>query len=121
MAPYTPCQGYSGRVFFGILLRTSLISVRITTMTTITEPTFEQELIPLSELGEREEAVVHITDLDVDERIALSAMGLHDDATFHLCQQGQPCIVQVEATRLGLSRELTSRIMVRRCGACNEA
>ena len=91
------------------------------TMATLTHPTIERELIPLSELGESEEAVVHITDLDIDERIALSAMGLHDDVTFQLCQQGQPCIVQVEATRLGLSRELTSRIMVRRCDACNEA
>ena len=90
-------------------------------MATLTQPTFERELIPLSELGEQEEAVVHITDLDVDERIALSAMGLHDEATFRLCQQGQPCIVQVEATRLGLSSELTSRILVQRCDVCNEA
>ncbi len=46
-------------------------------------------------------------------------MGLHEEAAFEICQQGQPCIVQVEATRLGLSREVTERIMVRRCGVCN--
>ncbi len=90
-------------------------------MTTLTRPTIERELIPLSELSEKEEAVVHITELDVEERSSLAAMGLHDDVTFQLCQQGQPCIIQVEATRLGLSKELTSRIMVRRCGVCNEA
>ncbi len=90
-------------------------------MATLTQPTIEQECVPLSELSEREKGVIHLTELDFEERQALSAMGLHDDASFHLCQQGQPCIVQVEATRLGLSREITNKIMVRRCGVCHEA
>lgn len=89
-------------------------------MTTLTRPTIEREFILLSELREREEAVVHFTELDFEERSSLAAMGLHDDVTFQLCKQGQPCIIQVEATRLGLSKELTSRIMVRRCIVCNE-
>lgn len=63
--------------------------------------------------------MVHMTELESDEREALSALGLHEDASFELCKQGQPCIIQVEATRLGLSQEITSRIMVRRCGVCN--
>lgn len=82
-------------------------------------PIIEAEYIPLSELSERERAVVHTTELDACEQEALSAMGLFEDASFELCQQGQPCIIQVEATRLGLSSELTSRIMVRRCAVCN--
>jgi Fe2+ transport system protein FeoA len=86
---------------------------------TTTSPIIEAECIPLSQLREREKAVVHMTELESDEREALSAMGLHENASFELCQQGQPCIIQVEATRLGLSQEITSRIMVRRCGVCN--
>ncbi|MAI67756.1 MAG: hypothetical protein CMJ26_07770 [Phycisphaerae bacterium] len=86
---------------------------------TLTSPTIEAECIPLTQLEERERAVVHVTDLNDDEREALSAMGLHEDASFELCQQGQPCIIQVEATRLGLSSEITSRIMVRRGSVCN--
>ena len=86
---------------------------------TVETPTIELNPIPLSQLREREHAVMHVTDLDQDERDALVALGMHDDATFELCQQGQPCIIQIEATRLGLSRELTSRIMVRRCAVCN--
>lgn len=86
---------------------------------TLTSPTIEAECIPLTQLEERERAVVHVTDLNDDEREALSAMGLHEDASFVLCQQGQPCIIQVEATRLGLSSEITSRIMVRRGSVCN--
>jgi len=90
-------------------------------MTTLKVPTIEHELLPLCDLGVYEEAIVHSADLDLDEREALAAMGLREDVSFRLCQQGQPCIIQVEATRLGLSHELTSRIMVRRCGACNES
>ena len=85
----------------------------------ILTPILEQQCIPLSQLGESETAIVHVTDLDFDEREALAAMGLYEDASFKLCQQGQPCIIQVEATRLGLSREVTSRILVRRCDVCN--
>ena len=90
-------------------------------MTTLVQPIHDPELIPLSELGIREEAVVHIADLEYDERVALAAMGLREDATFRLCQQGTPCIIQIEATRLGLSEEVTRRTMVRRCDTCSES
>ena len=89
-------------------------------MATLNSPIREQTLIPLSELGTSEEAVVHVADLEYEERISLAAMGLREDATFRLCQQGSPCIVQVEATRLGLSREVTERILVRRCEQCSD-
>ena len=88
-------------------------------MTTLVKPTIEKELIPLSELEVQSEAVILVTDLEEDEREVLASMGLREDDIFRLCQQGSPCIIQVEATRLGLSQELTSRIMVRRCDACN--
>ena len=90
-------------------------------MATLTSPIREEILIPLSELKMSEEAVVHVANLEYEERISLAAMGLREDATFRLCQQGTPCIVQVEATRLGLSREVTERILVRRCDQCNDS
>ena len=90
-------------------------------MATLTSPIREETLIPLSELKTSEEAVVHAANLEYEERISLAAMGLREDATFRLCQQGTPCIVQVEATRLGLSREVTERILVRRCDQCNDS
>ena len=90
-------------------------------MAALTNPIREQTLIPLSELRTSEEAVVHVANLEYEERISLAAMGLREDATFRLCQQGTPCIVQVEATRLGLSREVTERILVRRCDQCNDS
>ncbi len=90
-------------------------------MATLPSPISEQTLIPLSQLRTSEEAVVHVADLEFEERVSLAAMGLREDATFRLCQQGTPCIVQVEATRLGLSREVTERILVRRCDQCNDS
>jgi Fe2+ transport system protein FeoA len=90
-------------------------------MATLTRSVPEQSLIPLSELRKSEEAVVHVADLEYEERISLAAMGLREDATFRLCQTGTPCIVQVEATRLGLSSEVTERILVRRCDQCNDS
>ena len=83
-------------------------------------PPIEQELVPLSELEVKDEGVVFVANLEIDEQATLAAMGLYEEASFRLCQQGQPCIIQVEATRLGLSQEVTSRIMVRRCSVCNE-
>ncbi|MDP7008794.1 MAG: FeoA family protein [Phycisphaerales bacterium] len=90
-------------------------------MATIETQAIDQNVVPLSALQHQEEAVVHVAELEHDEREALAAMGLQEDCTLHLCQQGQPCIVQVEATRLGLSREVTERILVRRCTVCTEA
>ena len=90
-------------------------------MTTLIQPMIEHEIVPLSSLQEHDEAIIHVTELECDEQQVLISMGLHEDASFRLCQQGQPCIIQVEATRLGLSREVTNRIMVRRCNVCNDA
>ena len=88
-------------------------------MTTLIKPNLEQELIPLSELEVQSTAMILVADLEDDERAVLASMGLREDDIFRLCRQGSPCIIQVEATRLGLSQEVASRIMVRRCDECN--
>ena len=46
---------------------------------------------------------------DADSRPVLRALGLTDDCELRLCQVGDPCIVQVKSTRIGLS------IAVARC------
>ena len=87
-------------------------------MTTFATPSIEMEPIPLSNLAKDEQGILVGADLSQDEKDELGAMGLQDDSVFRVCQQGQPCIVQVEATRLGLSVELASKIMVKRCEIC---
>jgi len=44
----------------------------------------------------------------------LNAMGLTDRCELRVCQIGEPCIVQVKSTRLGISRSLAGKIMVER-------
>ncbi|MCI0365891.1 MAG: ferrous iron transport protein A [Phycisphaerales bacterium] len=43
----------------------------------------------------------------------LNAMGLTDQCEIRVCQGGEPCIVQINATRLGLSASLARKILVR--------
>jgi Fe2+ transport system protein FeoA len=69
--------------------------------------------VPLSQLKAGEWAMVSVKDLRCDECELLEAMGLTDRCRLRVCKIGEPCIVQVERTRLGLSSELARKILVR--------
>src|SRR5262249_36095992 len=71
--------------------------------------------IPLSQLRRGERAIVEITALDDHESRLLSAMGLVDKAEVRVCRAGTPCIVQIEATRLGISAAMAAKILATRC------
>lgn len=84
--------------------------------------------LPLTQLKRGDRAVVEFdasevvpTGLSAEDRDILRAMGLDERRAFTVCRAGRagPCIIQVEATRLGLSPELARRIMTRPCG-CEE-
>ena len=49
---------------------------------------------------------------DADSRPVLRSLGLTDDCVLRLCQVGDPCIVQVRATRIGLSNEVARYLYV---------
>ena len=40
---------------------------------------------------------------DAASRTVLRSLGLHDACVLRMCKAGDPCIVQVRATRIGLS------------------
>jgi hypothetical protein len=42
----------------------------------------------------------------------LRALGLSGAETFRLCKAGEPCILQVGATRIGVSKMVASQIYV---------
>jgi Fe2+ transport system protein FeoA len=52
------------------------------------------------------------TSLDPDTRDLLRSLGLTDAASLHVCKHGEPCIIQVRGTRIGLSRAVASGILV---------
>lgn len=68
--------------------------------------------IRLSELATGETARLHQTELDASTVRLLSALGLTPSSEFRLCKAGEPCIIQVRSTRIGLSRGVADRILV---------
>jgi Fe2+ transport system protein FeoA len=68
--------------------------------------------IALSLLPVGETARLHATTLDEATLRLLSALGLTPSSEFRLCKAGEPCIIQVRTTRIGLSRGVADRIMV---------
>lgn len=71
--------------------------------------------VRLSELREGARGRLFSTDLCCEDCQMLNAMGLTDQCEIRVCQRsspGKPCIVQVHATRLGLSASLAENIFV---------
>lgn len=93
----------------------------VATMTEPTPPSPSREAqpirLPLTQLKRGDRAVVADAALSEDDRAILRAMGLDESCTFTVCRAGSggPCIIQVDATRLGLSPDLARRIMTRPC------
>ena len=54
----------------------------------------------------------HEADLDADARHLLESLGLTPASPVRLCKNGEPCIVQVRSTRIGLSMAVARRVFV---------
>ncbi|MGE3179850.1 MAG: FeoA family protein [Vicinamibacterales bacterium] len=62
-------------------------------------------------------AVVTLSEVrDPESRPVLRSLGLTDSCTLRLCKVGDPCIVQVRSTRIGLSRAVARCLFVAPCG-----
>jgi Fe2+ transport system protein FeoA len=68
--------------------------------------------IPLCELPVGRSARLHAVDLDEGAADLLRALGLTSDSDLRLCKRGEPCIVQVGGTRLGVSASVACHILV---------
>ncbi|MHC5005422.1 MAG: FeoA family protein [Planctomycetota bacterium] len=73
-------------------------------------------LVPLSSLRAGSQATVHERRIHCDECEVLSAMGLTEACRLRVCRVGEPCIVQIASTRLGLSAAVARNILVQ----CND-
>ena len=76
--------------------------------------------ISLDQLPRGERAIVNTNGLAPDEGDMLSAMGLREGSEILVCRAGSPCIVQVEATRLGISKRMAQRILATPCQCADE-
>lgn len=68
--------------------------------------------VRLSELRVGSRARFHEARLDLASNNLLRALGLTSACELRLCKTGEPCIVQVRTTRIGLSRAVAGGIFV---------
>lgn len=67
--------------------------------------------IRLSQLEQGTHARVIGTDLPGDDTALLEALGLTDHCRLRVCKTGEPFIVQVSTTRIGLAESVADRIL----------
>ncbi|MEO8275780.1 MAG: FeoA family protein [Thermoanaerobaculia bacterium] len=72
-------------------------------------------LTRLSELAAGQVARLDRRELSEGEACLLAAMGLSEGCRVVMRTTGDPCIVEVRATRIGIARSLASRLLVT-CG-----
>lgn len=77
--------------------------------------------IPLDRLGPRQCAIVHHVEAGDDDLARLMAMGLCRNRSVELIHAGDPMILRVFGSRIGISARLASRIIVNPCdpAACD--
>ena len=68
--------------------------------------------VPLTDLRAGARVTLHEARVDADCREWLRALGLTDASDLRLCKHGDPCIIQVRSTRIGLSKAIASRVFV---------
>jgi hypothetical protein len=68
--------------------------------------------VALSALTVGSLARLHEARLDDQSAGLLRALGLLASRDLRLCKAGEPCILQVGTTRIGVSRDVASRILV---------
>lgn len=66
----------------------------------------------LSELSAGTEAILANATCGTDEGPLLRAMGLEPGERVRIARQGEPCIVEVRGTRIGLSRDISCQVQV---------
>ena len=50
--------------------------------------------------------------IDAEAQSLLQALGLTDNSRLRVCKRGEPCVVQVRATRIGISSRIARHIRV---------
>jgi Fe2+ transport system protein FeoA len=74
-------------------------------------PASASPAVPLSSVAVGAVATLHEV-RDAESRTTLRSLGLHEACVMRLCKVGDPCIVQVRATRIGLSNAVARCLYV---------
>jgi hypothetical protein len=68
--------------------------------------------VPLTRLDVGAIGRLHTAHLDDDTRALLRSLGLTDRSPVRVCKRGEPFIIQVRATRIGVSGSVANAIFV---------
>ena len=68
--------------------------------------------VPLRDLPAGCSARLHHVDVDPRSADLLRALGLTAASDLRLCKAGEPCIIQIGTTRIGVSRAVAAGILV---------
>jgi Fe2+ transport system protein FeoA len=68
--------------------------------------------VPLSSLTIDSSARFQGSQLATEDRDTLRALGLTDGAMLRVSKEGEPCVVQVRATRIAITRRVAQAIFV---------
>lgn len=75
------------------------------------------DVVPLTDLAPGALATFHDAQLDAEAARLLGALGLVPACQLRVCQTGEPLIVEVRGTRIGLSRAVGQQVLVVPCEA----
>lgn len=78
----------------------------------LANPSVAPAAVPLSSCEAGSVVRFHGARLDPEDFNLLRALGVTRQSTLTLCKAGEPCIVQVRSTRIGLSRTVANGILV---------
>lgn len=84
----------------------------------------ERPRVPLTQLGRGQRARLEngcMSGLPEHDQCLLRAMGVHEHCELRVCKPGEPCIIEVERTRVGLSGPVASRLLVTPCDGSGAA
>ena len=68
--------------------------------------------VPLTDLDVGARAQLRTTQLDEQTRSLLRALGLIDGSPLRVCKRGEPFIIQVRTTRIGVSQAVAAGLYV---------
>jgi Fe2+ transport system protein FeoA len=68
--------------------------------------------VSLTDVPAGTSARLHATRLDAETRALLRALGLTDGSPLQVCKRGDPYIIQVRATRIGVAHAVARDIYV---------
>ena len=76
---------------------------------------FGEDAVRLSDMAAGTTVRLHRADLDAQSRAQLRALGLTDASRFRVCLQGEPCVVAVRTTRIGITARVAKQLWVIEC------